>query len=249
MADDFRGFFYAMAGFGFGAYLFYKGFAWFQQKRMIENTPTSKVRSIAMGRVEVYGEARVDKKFLVIAPFSGKKCVYCKWTVEEYRSNGKSGHWATIRTGCIGRLFFLKDDTGEVLVDSAGAEVDIPRCYDSKKVTDSAKNFLQEQGLPYTSIFGFGKNMRFREYIIFEKTKVYVMGFAGDNPYVEDGTSDRNEKDIMIQKEKGGFYYISDKPEKEILKKYFWKTWGGLFGGSAIMLLCLAIMFAYLGIL
>jgi hypothetical protein len=40
-----------------GVYLFYRGFRLLQRKRLILNTPTSKVRSASMGLVEINGLA------------------------------------------------------------------------------------------------------------------------------------------------------------------------------------------------
>jgi hypothetical protein len=47
--------FYSVGGLLLGLYVFYRGFHHFRRKRLIENTPTSKVRSIAMGLVEIFG--------------------------------------------------------------------------------------------------------------------------------------------------------------------------------------------------
>ena len=92
--------------------------------------------------------------------------------------------------------------------------------------------------------------MRYTEWIICPKDNIYIMGTAGDNPFVAEGASAKNTADIMIQKgENKSFFYISDKQEKAILKKLMWKTIGGLFGGSALMIACLTVIFIYLGIL
>ena len=48
-------FIYATIGFFVGIYFFFKGFKWLKQKKTIENIPTSKIRSIAMGLVEIFG--------------------------------------------------------------------------------------------------------------------------------------------------------------------------------------------------
>ncbi|MFH1770987.1 MAG: hypothetical protein ABH828_05545 [archaeon] len=94
-----------------------------KQKQMIENIPTSKIRSIAMGLVEIKGIAEPFRKKLLKSPFSEKDCVYYRYTVEEYRSSGKNSRWVTIASGQSNDFFNLTDDTGTVLVDPKGAEV------------------------------------------------------------------------------------------------------------------------------
>src|SRR5579859_3611360 len=48
----------AAVGAGAGLYLFYRGFCLLQRKRLILNTPASKIRSASMGLVEVNGVAK-----------------------------------------------------------------------------------------------------------------------------------------------------------------------------------------------
>lgn len=238
--------FYCIAGFVVGMVLFFGSFRKFREKRMIENTPTSKVRSLAMGRVEVYGSVLPDKRAEIVAPFSRTKCCYCDWKIEEYKQQGKSSRWVTSHRGVLGDHFYLQDDTGTVLVDPEGAEVDIPVDFRATQLDDKIRSYLDSQGIAYRRWFG-NRKMRFTERYLVKDDKVYIMGFAGDNPFVEDATSDRNEKDIMIQKK--GFYYISDRPEKEVLKKYVLKVAGGMIGGGALSVVCLFIIFAITGIL
>ena len=74
MADD-RLFSYSAIGFFAGLFLFWKGFSWLKQKRLIENIPTSKIRSIAMGLVEIYGEVVPTQEKILKSPFTNKDCV------------------------------------------------------------------------------------------------------------------------------------------------------------------------------
>ncbi|MBW2968259.1 hypothetical protein KY362_07270, partial [Candidatus Woesearchaeota archaeon] len=79
MADSDNLFLYLVIGFGFGIYLFIKGFSWFRLKRMVENIPTSKIRSLAMGLVEIYGSVVLFEDKVLKSPFTGKDCVYYKY--------------------------------------------------------------------------------------------------------------------------------------------------------------------------
>lgn len=107
----------AVMGFFAGVSSFYKGFLLLKKKRLIENTPTSKIRSIAMGLVEVYGKVVPYNENLLMSQFSKKKCVYYRYIVEELRG-GKSKNWETIQKSEEAVPFYLQDDTGSVLVDA-----------------------------------------------------------------------------------------------------------------------------------
>ncbi|MBN1502541.1 hypothetical protein JW930_03285 [Candidatus Woesearchaeota archaeon] len=252
MAVD-RLFFYSIFGLGFGVYIFFKSFCTYREKKMIENTPTSKVRSLAMGRVEVYGNVVPDKNNVVKTPFSNQECVFCLWRIEEYKRSGKSSRWVIIKKGLKGGHFFIKDDTGIVLVDPNGARIEIPSSFQfetgiGKEPDKHIISFCEEIGLPHKGLI-FNKKLKFIEQAIREDNKLYIMGYAGDNPYVEDGSAEKNEADIMIQKGNSSFYYISNKPEKEILKSYGLRLLGGLLGGGALIIVCLFYIFFYLRIL
>ena len=241
---------YAIFGLIFGIILFFSGFKRFKEKKLIENTPTSKIRSLAMGLVEVYGKVIPRPKEVILAPFSGDKCVYCRYLVEEFRQSGKHSRWVKVQDGVLGGLFYLEDDTGRVLVDAKGAEVCVPQSFifnpkttllkPTHEVPERIKKYLDSSNMKLKL-----GTQRFKEFSIFPDEKLYIMGTADDNPFVEEATAQKNEADIMIQKGKS-FYYISDKPEKEVLKDYNWKVIGALFGGAALILGCLFVIFSYI---
>jgi hypothetical protein len=242
-----------VAGFFVGVWIFSHGFIWLKQKRMIENTPTSKIRSIAMGNVEIYGEV-VPQEKMMKSPVTGKECVYYNFRVEEERGSGDSRRWVTLKKGEDAVKFLLKDSTGTVLVDTKGAKIEIPADYEYRpgfgKMPETAIRYFSKNNINYKTLFGFNKTLRIIEKYIAPKDKLYIMGTAGDNPYKEEATAAKNEEDIMIQK--GGvasFYYISDRPEKEILKTLKWKVIAGLAGGAVLSLACLAFVLYDLGIL
>lgn len=245
----------SIIGFFFGIISFFHGFTCFKQKRLIENTPTSKIRSMAMGLVEVYGEVIPAKDKILKSPLTNTDCVYYKYTVEERRQSGKSSRWVIIRSGEDEALFYLKDNTGLVLVDLIGASIDIPKNfeYDSGLFKDPplpVRQFLKKNNLSFEGFLGINKTMRFREFYIAPKEKLYIMGTAGDNPYMEEGTEKEDMPDIMIAKGKNEkIFYVSDKPEKEILKSLTWKSFLGIFGGGILTIVCLAVILFQFGML
>jgi len=251
---DFRILIYALAGIIIGIALFINGLMSFKRKRLMENIPTSKIRSVAMGLAEIYGEIVAVRKKVISSPFSGTKCVYCDYKVEKLVSSGKSSHWSTIKKGGMGEHFFLKDDTGSILVSTEGANFDITKDnqYDThygKKPPKRAIDFLEANGISTKGLL-FKHRLRLTEKLLSPRDKVYVLGTAGDNPLVEDASSADNTKDIMMQKGSNEkIFYISDTYETGALKKFRNRMIVGLGLGSILILGGLLVFFWYLRML
>lgn len=226
---------------GFGIFLFILGVHWFRRKRLIEDIPTSKIRSIPMGLVEIFGEVVPTKYKILKSPLTQRDCVYYKYLIEELRSSGKRTEWVTIKSGEDATYFYLQDETGIVLVDPKQAEIDISPTFTfesrvGKDPPESIKNFLKANNLSFEGFLGINKTMRFTEYCILPKDRLYVLGTAGDNPFVEEGWAQTGTEDVMIQKGEN-VYYISNKSEKEIVKKLKWMSLGGMFFGGLLMII------------
>jgi len=241
---------YSLIGLGFGVFLFFRAFGWLKSKRLIENIPTSKIRSIAMGLVEVYGKVVPFRGEVLKSPFTVRDCVYSRFSIEEYRSSGKHSRWVTVRKGVDFIPFYIEDETGSVLVDPKGAGVEILRDNEFKSgfmkdPPEDVKRFLRRSGMDFEGFFSVNKTMRYRESFIEPGDMLYVMGTAGDNPFVEEGTVEGGAQDIMIGRGKERFFYISDRPEKRVLGLLRWKVIGGFFGGGLLILLCLWLVLFY----
>jgi len=198
----------------------------FKRKRLIENVPTSKIRSIAMGLVEIYGEVVPEGGNILKSPFSQNDCVYYKYRIDELRQSGKNSHWVTIKKGLDYRNFYLKDETGMVLVDPHDANIDIPadNVFNSSLGKDppyEVKQFLNNENIDFEGrLFGINKTMRFYEHFIGLKDKLYIMGTAADNPFVREASAVKGVEDIIIKKgENEKIFYISDKSENVLLKR------------------------------
>jgi len=246
---------YSIVGFFGGLYLFYKGFTWLRLKRLIENMPTSKIRGLAMGLAEIYGNAVPYQKKILKSPFNGKDCVYYRYSIEEYRRSGKSSHWVTVKKGSSNEHFCLEDDTGRVLVDLEGANIEISKDFE---FTNSLSLFGKNKPFP-SSISSFltnnkldmyrSRTTRYSEYVIEPDDGLYILGTAGDNPFVEEATAGKSAEDIMMQKGKHDkIYYISDKSERDVVKSYKWKSFGGIIGGALLSVICLAVILFILGL-
>ncbi len=119
---------YAAAGLGAGVYYFFRGFRSLRRKRLIEGLPTSKIRSIAMGLVEVAGTAVGEPT--VTAAFTLRKCFGAKYRIDRWQSSRRGGRWVKVHEEYLGVPFHVKDETGQVRVDAAGAELDQPCDFD-----------------------------------------------------------------------------------------------------------------------
>ena len=107
----------SVAAVGCGTYAFFHGFRALRIQRLIMDTPTAKVRSLAMGLVEV--EGKVQARSRVTAPFTNRSCAW--WQVELQtlsQSNKGLKQWNTVYKEQSGNPFYLADGTG---TDAVGA--------------------------------------------------------------------------------------------------------------------------------
>jgi hypothetical protein len=98
---------------------FYFAFRNLHRARLIEDTPTSRIRSAPQGYVELVGEAAMMSGEPVLAPLSSTPC--CWWRYKIERKNDKG--WRAVRSDKSDNLFLLRDSTGECIIDPDGAKV------------------------------------------------------------------------------------------------------------------------------
>lgn len=94
--------------------------AW-HRARLVEDTPTSLVRSAAQGFVRLEGAAQLMPGEPIIAPLSRRPCVWWRYRIEERRGSGE--RWEKLDTDTSSAHFELVDTTGAVLIDPDGAEL------------------------------------------------------------------------------------------------------------------------------
>ena len=94
-----------------------------RKARTIEDTPIAKIRSAAQGYLGINGIACAIDDDIVIAPLTGRPCLWYHYTIER-RERGKHGsHWSTVERGSSEKLFALDDRTGRCHIDPRRAEV------------------------------------------------------------------------------------------------------------------------------
>ncbi len=91
--------------------------------RLMEDTPTSLVRSAAQGYVELEGDAALMEGDPIVAPLTATPCVWYRYKVEKRVRSGRRAHWRTLRDGTSDELFLLRDVSGDCVIDPEGAEV------------------------------------------------------------------------------------------------------------------------------
>lgn len=107
---------------------FYRMTRIFHQARLIENTPTAKIRSAVQGYVELNGQALLMDGPVIVSPLSGKACVWYRYKIEEkverHEANRKSiSNWQVVKQETSGELFLLEDETGRCVIDPDDADV------------------------------------------------------------------------------------------------------------------------------
>ncbi len=171
------------AGVAGGIAAFGWGFKVWRRMRLIVDTPTAKVRSMPMGRVELRG--RAQEKAELQAPITKRPCVYYRYTVEEERRSGKNRTWVTVDRGDSSAwAFYLEDETGSVLLMPEGASVEIACDFEAKHGGLSGLIFGREPSFdpsPWMNRGWLGvasKKLRFREWRIHAGEALYVLGVS-----------------------------------------------------------------------
>ena len=257
---------YAAVGLGAGVYYFFRGFRSLQRKRLVEGLPTSKIRSLAMGLVEVVGTAAGEPT--VDAAFTLRKCFGAKCRIDRWQSDRRGGHWVKVHEEYLGVPFYVEDETGRVRVDAAGAELDLP-CdfdYDTKEGIGSflsrffgsaddkkqaalaevtlpqrLKNFCESRNI--STGWWSGSRMRYREYRIEPGNPIYVLGTA---EYLSN-VQDEHERIIIRKGTRHKWFFVSEHSQREVLQTLGRQSWLYTFGGAALAVACLGWLVFRLG--
>ncbi|MDC0157707.1 LemA family protein [Verrucomicrobia bacterium] len=205
-------------------------------KRTVEDVPTSKVKGVFYGLNEVKGSVKSDdplQTYLTEAP-----SVWYEWKISEHwkktesyrdkdgnrKTRTKSG-WRTVDSGGSYQSFFLKDETGELLIEPEGAKVDAPS---TMSHACSPSDPLYYGKGPDGAIANSTYRRRFSEHSLTPGDDLYVLGPA------------KLREDVaqpMIAKSKEArYYFISTKSEAQIIRsKSIWAFFIMLFSFVAAL--------------
>ena len=178
---------WCLIGLAAGIFFFIQGFRVLQRRRLILDTPFSKIRSASIGMVELSGLA--VGPYTMLAPVTARACYYYRTLVWEWKRHGKSDQWVKVAGECMHVPFFLDDNTGRVLVDPRGADLDIHRDFQEEfcdsffttkdPVPDNVRSFLSRNGIVTKN------KIKVEEFCIKPKNALFILGTLAENPGLE----------------------------------------------------------------
>ncbi|HEY6371250.1 MAG TPA: hypothetical protein VIX37_11780 [Candidatus Sulfotelmatobacter sp.] len=178
---------WCVVGFCAGIGFFIYGFRLLQRRRLILDTPFSKIRSAAMGMIEVSGLA--VGPYTMVAPITGRNCYYYRTLIWEWKASGRDKTWVKIAGECMHLPFFIDDNTGRLLVDPRGADLDLHGDFEQEfsdsffstndPVPDTVRSFLARHGIVTNN------KIKVEEFCIKPKNSLFILGTLSDNPGVE----------------------------------------------------------------
>lgn len=174
---------YMVIGMVAGIVLLYRGFRMLQFKRLVLNTPFSKIHSAAMGLVEVSGTAIGPQT--IPAGITGAPCYYYCATAWELRQSGNSRQWKKVAEETLYVPFFVDDSTGRLLVDPQGAALDVHRTFrDEFDKSLFGSNMFPENVMQFLARNGIGAsgNVRLEEHCIEPGHPLFILGTLAQNP-------------------------------------------------------------------
>jgi hypothetical protein len=186
-------------GFCAGIGLFFYGFQLLQRRRLILDTPFSKIRSASMGMVEVSGLAAGP--YTMVAPITARPCYFYRTLVWEYKQRGKNKEWVKIAGECMHLPFFVDDNSGRLLVDPRGADLDLHRDFEQQfcdsffttkdPAPENVRSFLARDGIATSN------KIKVEEYCIKPKNSLFILGTLNENPGLEVGPHPVQDKETV----------------------------------------------------
>jgi hypothetical protein len=234
-----------------GAAAFILGWRDLNLRRLIQNTPTARIRSLAMGMVEIAGE--VSARSHITAPFSGRPCAY--WEVD-ISTHGQRGSDNVVHQNASVNPFFVRDKTGVALVyphdakctvkwgiEEACSGAALPECYDEYMKTLGPSQVRWRTG-----------TLRFRERTLEDGMGVFVLGTAAPRAQslsISDGdelaatgtdgsgaqrlrTFDHEVSAVIRRGEADKTFIISQKSERDLTTELGFMAFAKLVGGPIL---------------
>ncbi len=212
-----------------------------KQRRLLEDLPTSKIRGVFIGLVEVKGTAESEGP--LESHLARERCVGFDWGVDEHwlrtvtenytDSEGKSqtrtrteSGWTRVAGGSDLQKFYLQDETGVLRIDPQGARLEMTSVYDH---TCGIADPLYYGVGPVFHVPDSTFSRRFFEEAIVLHAPLFVVGQA------------RERQDIVapeIAADKNApMFLISTRSEAQILRGRSWSLFFWAFFGLVFIVL------------
>ncbi len=201
-------------------YCLYLTFRSFKKARLIEDMPTSLIRSASQGFTELIGIAKINQQAL-IGPLTSTPCLWWKYSIEKYQRAGKSSSWVTIESDTSEKAFYIDDNSGLCLVMPQGSDLTArhkrqwrgsqrrPSSAHKQPSSNSKESLL---GILVTTDIGFGRRYRYTEHLIRDGDPLYVLGH-----FESDATGQRT---MSVEKITGNILRSWKQDFSQLLKDY-----------------------------
>lgn len=246
-----------------GLFLVYDGFRTWQRKRLMQDTPTEKIRSAAVGRTELVGTGNAIGDPLR-RPFDDGTCLVATWEIEEWeqdhdeKGRPRGGHWRTVDSGTLTAPFQLDDGTGTIRVEPdddtrfrfrGEHEKQIrvrPRDHEPDEVADFLRHHTDVDVPPKGGITGFlfSEDRRYTQRYVPVGTDLYLLGAT--EPAEDDAHSSSG---LVFRRDSGsGEFVVSALSETELVSGSRWKAPAKVAAGVALSALMLFFLLGAVGV-
>lgn len=206
-----------------------------RKRRLIDDLPTSKAHGVFIGFVELNGTAEAARPLRSV--LATVDCVAYTWACEERwsrtvhytDSKGRSqtrheSGWTIVASGAASLPFFMRDETGSILVRPSGARLEMDSVFDS---TVRPSEPLYYAHGPAFAISNSDHIRRFSESAIPVGARLYVVGQAREREEVV-AAEIAHDKDAPL-------FLISTRAEKSISSGLGWQALGWDFASLVMV--------------
>ena len=136
-------------------------------RRMVENMPTSRIRSLSLGMVELSGKTR--RYYDLRTSATQTPCVFYNCRYYKLKKTSEGSNWSLTRSVSSGKIpFYIEDDTGRVLVNPTGAVFNL----------SLATQTFSGSYIPTLSLQLYDPDTKVVEDVVPPGVRIYVLGSA-----------------------------------------------------------------------
>jgi hypothetical protein len=127
--------------------------------------------------------------YTMVAPITERSCYYYRTVAWEWKRQGRSSEWVKVAAECMHVPFFIDDNTGKVMVDPRGADLDLHQDFQQEfcdsfftikqEAPDNVRSFLLRHGVSTTN------KIKVEEFCIKPKNSLFLLGTLDENPGIE----------------------------------------------------------------